>query len=166
VAPLLDLPAEAMALIDANIFIYALRELSAQCQNLLVRCRSQQVFGVTTLEIVNEVSHRLMLAEAVEEGIISRPLATLLAGRHDAIASLRKYWALTSQMFETNLVVLPLEERRVRRAHVVRTSYGLLTLDSMLVAAAEENGINNLATLDSDFDNIPKLNVYKPTDLA
>jgi hypothetical protein len=56
---------------------------------------AQEVFGVTTLEVVNEVSHRLMLAEAVEESIIGRPLAALLAGKHNSIIRLRRYWTLT-----------------------------------------------------------------------
>jgi len=64
-----------------------------------------------------------------------------------------------------NLAVLALEEPRVRRGQQVRISHGLLTTDSLLVAAAEENGITNLVTLDSDFDHIAGLTVYKPTDL-
>jgi predicted nucleic acid-binding protein len=64
-----------------------------------------------------------------------------------------------------NIAVLALQESRVRRAHVVRTSHGLLTTDSLLVAAAEEHHIDNLVTLDSDFDHIAGLTVYKPTDL-
>ena len=83
VVPLLGLRTGAMAVIDANIFVYAFRERSAQCAGLLARCRAQEVFGVTTLEVVNEVTHRLMLAEAVQEGIIGRPLAALLAGKHN-----------------------------------------------------------------------------------
>ena len=65
-----------------------------------------------------------------------------------------------------NIAVLALQEARVRRAHTVRTSYGLLTTDSLIVAAAEENSIENLVTLDADFDQIPGLTVYKPTDLT
>jgi predicted nucleic acid-binding protein len=166
IAPLRDLSSGTVAVIDANIFIYALRRLSPQCQNLLERCRAQEVFGVTTLEVINEVSHRLMLAEAVEEAIISRPVATLLAGRHDSIARLQRYWTLTAQIFQMNLAVIPLDEPRVRRAQAVRASYGLLTMDSLLVAAAEDNGTTSFVTLDSDFDDISALTVYKPTDLA
>ena len=165
VVPLLGLPTGARAVIDANIFVYAFRERSAQCEGLLARCRAQEVFGVTTLEVVNEVCHRLMLAEAVEEGIIGRPHAALLAGKHDSITRLRRYWTTTSRIFEMNLAVLALEEPRVRRGQQVRISHGLLTLDSLLVAAAEENSITNLVTLDSDFDHIAELTVYKPTDL-
>ena len=165
VVPLLGLPTGARAVIDANIFVYAFRERSAQCEGLLARCRAQEVFGVTTLEVVNEVCHRLMLAEAVEEGIIGRPLAALLAGKDDSIARLRRYWTMTTKILEMNLAVLALEEPRARRGQQVRISCGLLTTDSLLVAAAVENSITNLVTLDSDFDHIAGLTVYKPTDL-
>lgn len=116
--PLLGLPTGAVPVIDANIFVYAFRELSAQCEGLLTRCRAQEVFGVTTLEVVNEVSHRLMLAEAVEEGVIGRPLAALLAGKKSSIARLQKYWTMTTRIFEMNLAVLALEEasRQARSA--------------------------------------------------
>jgi predicted nucleic acid-binding protein len=122
IAPLLDLPSGAMAVIDANIFIYAMRGLSPQCQNLLERCRAQEVFGVMTLEVVNEVSHRLMLAEAVEKAIIIRPAANLLAGKRGSIARLQKYWTLTAQIFTMNLAVIPLDEARVRRIWFARFS--------------------------------------------
>jgi len=163
VLPLVGLPAGALVLVDANIFVYAFRGLSTDCESFLERCRAQQVFGATTLEVVNEVCHRLMLAEAVDKGIISRPAAVALAGKRDSIMRLQRYWPLTTRILEMNLVVLALDESRVRRAHAVRTSYGLLTTDSLLVAAAEENGIRNLVTLDSDFDHVAGLT--KPTDL-
>jgi len=95
-----------------------------------------------------------MLAEAVDEGIITRPAAGALAGKRDSVRRLQRYWSLTTLIFEMNLAVLSLEESRVRRAQAVRTSYGLLTTDSRLGAAAEENLIPNLVTLDSDFDTL------------
>ena len=73
VVPLAGLPAGTLVLIDANIFVYAFRELSTECERFLERCRAQQVFGATTLEVVNDVCHRLMLAEALDEGVIGRP---------------------------------------------------------------------------------------------
>ena len=165
VAPLAGLPAGVLVLIDANIFVYAFRGLSAECERFLERCVAQRVFGATTLEVVNDVCHRLMLAEAVDEGVIGRPAAVALAGKRDAIKRLHRYWPLTLQIFEMNIAVLALEEPRVRRAHIVRASHGLLTTDSLLVAAAEEKRITNLVTLDSDFDQIAGLTIYKPMDL-
>lgn len=38
--------------------------MSAQCRTLLERCAREEVFGVTTVEVINEVTQRLMLAIA------------------------------------------------------------------------------------------------------
>lgn len=65
---------------------------------------SEQVFGITSFEVVNEVTHRLMAAEALGTGVI-------------------------------------------------------------ILAAMEENGVDSLATRDSDFDHISNLKIYKPTDI-
>src|SRR5947208_8133031 len=43
--------------------------------------------------------------------------------------------------------------------------HGLLTNDSLIVAAMEEFGIDSLATRDNDFDHISELIVYKPSDI-
>jgi predicted nucleic acid-binding protein len=43
--------------------------------------------------------------------------------------------------------------------------HGLLTKDSLVLAAADAYGIEALASRDSDFDNIEWLTVYKPTDV-
>jgi len=53
----------------------------------------------------------------------------------------------------------------VRRAQVMREHYGLLTNDSLILAAADLYGINCLATRDDDFDDVPWLTVYKPGDI-
>ena len=47
----------------------------------------------------------------------------------------------------------------------VRSSYGLLTNDSLILAAMSDYGIDSLATRDGDFDHVPTLTVYKPTDV-
>lgn len=35
----------------------------------------------------------------------------------------------------------------------------------IILAAMEENGVDSLATRDSDFDHISNLKIYKPTDI-
>lgn len=152
-------------LVDANIFIYAFLGRSGQCLHLLERCRSEEVFGITTVEVVSEVCHRLMLVEAVDAGLIRKPSAVDLKGKRPGIQRLTRYWALTSQILNLNFVVVPLDDRRLRRGQQVRTNYGLLTNDSLIVAAAQEHGINYSASRDEDFDRIPELVVCKPSDI-
>ena len=77
-----NLPRGADVFLDANIFIYAFAAQSTDCRDLLRRCAREEVYGITTLEVINEVTHRLMLSEAVARrrvGVGSWPL--LFKGR-------------------------------------------------------------------------------------
>ncbi len=115
--------------------------------------------------LVSEVCHRLMLVEAVDAGLIRKPSAADLRRRRTGIQRLTRYWALTSQILNLNFVVVPLDDRRLRRGQQARADYGLLTNDSLIVAAAQEYGINYLASRDEDFDRIPELVVCMPSDI-
>lgn len=160
-----NLPAGTHVFIDANIFIYAFLGHSNQCRDLLGRCATEQVLGITTLEVVNEVTHRMMLAEALGTGVIKRDSVRDLQGKWREIAKLTEYWAQTSAIFGLNILVLPSDEGRLHRAQTIRARHGLLTNDSLIVAAMEELGIHSLAPRDNDFDHISDLTVYTPIDI-
>ncbi len=51
-------PPGADVFLDANIFIYAFTATSPECEVFLARCARQDVFGVTSYEVVNETTHR------------------------------------------------------------------------------------------------------------
>ena len=106
-----------------------------------------------------------MLIEAAETTVITRPTAADLRKRSTEVQRLTRYWTLTRQIFDLDIAVLPLNNRRHREAQQIRSTYGLLTNDSLIVAAAQEYGIESLASRDDDFDAIGGLTVYKPTDL-
>ncbi len=162
---LTSLPRGSEILIDANIFVYAFLEISPQCIEFLRRCSDEEVLAITTAEVVGDVCHRLMLAEAVNAGAISRHSAPLLKRKPEVIKSLTRYWRLTAGIFQLPILVLELDGTRLQQAHEMRMRHGLLTKDSLVLAAADEYGIGALASLDSDFDNIRWLTVYKPTDV-
>ena len=162
---LTNLPGGRDVLLDANVFVYAFRGQSPECLSLLRRCAQEEVTGITTVEIINEVCHKLMLAEALGRSIITRQTAQALNGRHDEIKRLAEYWTQTARIFELNILILSLEEARIRRAQQMRMLHGLLTNDSVILAAADEYGIDCLASRDGDFDQVPWLTIYKPTDL-
>ena len=164
--PLSALPGGTLVFVDANIFIYGLLGESRQCANLIERCRREAVAGVTTTEVVGEVCHRLMVKEAMDMGLIGRPAASALKSKHDAVRGLRKYWELTARIFQWNIVVLSSNEARHRAAQRIREEHGLLTNDSIVAAACFEHDIRSLATRDADFDVIPQLTVYSPSDLG
>ncbi len=72
------LPSHSLIFIDANIFAYGLRGQSGQCRQFLDRCLREEVTGVTLFKTVNEVTHRLMVAEAFSKRFITRATAKLL----------------------------------------------------------------------------------------
>lgn len=155
----------SVILVDANIFVYGFLGQSEQCVSMIERCRNEDLLGVTTTEVVSEVCHRLMLREAMDSGLINRPTASALKSKHHAISGLRKYWELTRQIFRLNLLVLGSDEARQHTAQRVRTEHGLLTNDSLIVATCLEYGVRALASRDTDFERIPELTVYRPSDL-
>jgi uncharacterized protein len=164
--PLPALSRGSLVFLDSNIFVYGLLGESQQCLDLMERCHKEEVTGVTSTEVIGEVCHRLMVKEAVDAGLISRPTAYALKPKHNAIRRLRRYWNLTERGFQLNLAVLGSDEARHRAAQQVRQRHGLLTNDSLIVAACFEHEIRSLATRDADFDPIPELTVYRPSDLG
>ena len=160
-----NLPAGTRLFLDANIFVYAFLGHSNECQGLLGRCATEQVLGITTLDLVNEVTHRMMLAEGVGKGVIKRERVRDLRGKWREVAKLTEYWTQTSAIFGLNILVLTTDEARLHVAQTIRVRHGLLTNDSLIVAAMEEFGIDSLATRDNDFDHISELIVYKPSDI-
>jgi predicted nucleic acid-binding protein len=162
---LTNLPHGSEVLIDANIFVYALLEVSPQCVEFLRRCSDEEVIAVTTADVLSDVCHRLMLAEAVTTGAILRQSALLLKGKPDRVRGLSRYWPLTAGILRLDILVLELNESRLRHSQQIRIQHGLLTKDSLVLSAAAEYGVRALASRDSDFDNIEWLIVYKPTDV-
>ena len=58
-----------------------------------------------------------------------------------------------------------MNETIIRNAQIVRQEAGLLTNDSMIVAAMREYGLSFLASNDADFERVRDITVFKPTDL-
>jgi predicted nucleic acid-binding protein len=160
-----NLPAGSDVVIDANIFIYAMGGTSPLSVAFLERCAREELLGVTTVEVINEVTHRLMLLEAVAKGHINKPNASALKGKPLVVRTLTDYWNFISRIFALNVLILGLEVPRLHRAERMRKAYGLLATDSLVLAALDEYGIGCLATGNGDFDHVAGITVYKPGDV-
>lgn len=164
VKPLTELAAGSRVLIDANVFIYAANRTSNHCRNFLGRCAQEELHGVTTFEALSDVCHRLMLQDALAAGIIQRPTAPQLRRLRRLVPQHATYWPSVVELLDMNLLLLELDETRFH-AQTIRDQHGLLTNDSLILAAAQSYRITNLASRDDDFDEVPWLTVYKPEDI-
>jgi predicted nucleic acid-binding protein len=67
---LADLPAHSFVFVDSNILIYGLSGASGQCRHLLDRCQREEITGITLYETINELTHRLMVTEALKRSVL------------------------------------------------------------------------------------------------
>jgi predicted nucleic acid-binding protein len=81
------------------------------------------------------------------------------------VPQLATYWPSVVELLDMNLLLLDLDEARFRDAQTIREQHGLLTSDSLVLAAAQTYRITNLATRDEDFDEVPWLTVCRPGDI-
>lgn len=160
-----NVPGRSFVFIDANVFIYALTAQSAECRQLFERCLREEVTGIALFETVNEVTHRFMIAEALSKGLITAGGARALRNKFQQIPTLTDHWLNTQRVLALNLLFMPVNEAIIRNAQTVRQEAGLLTNDSMIVAAMCEYGLSFLASNDADFERVRNITVFKPTDL-
>jgi predicted nucleic acid-binding protein len=151
--------------IDANIFVYGLSETSAQCRNFLERCSREEIFGVSLFEIVNESTHKFMLAEAFQKGLISKETSRNLRDRFTVIPKLEDYWSDTQRILDLNLLLVSTREGILRQAHSERQEAALLTNDSMIISCMRDMGIIALATNDTDFVRVRDIEIFRPDDV-
>ncbi len=166
-AALDTVPDGSNVLIDANVFVYGLSNVSPQCKNFLSRCSREQVYGITLFEVVHEATHQFMRAEARAKGLFTgaEKGSKYLSKHPEEVRRLVDYWVNTQRILTLNLVFLPDEEKIVLGAQVARVEAGLLTNDSVIVGAMREYGISNIATSDGSFAMVHGLSIFSPTDL-
>ncbi len=166
-AALDTVPDGSNVLIDTNVFIYGLSNASAQCTNFLARCSREQIYGITLFEVVQEATHEFMRAEAKAKGLFTaQERGVKYLSRHpEEVRQLTDYWVNTQKILALNLVLLPSDEKIVVGAQTVRDEVGLLTNDSVIVAAMREYGISNIASNDGMLGAVPGLSVFSPTDI-
>jgi predicted nucleic acid-binding protein len=152
--------------IDANIFVYNFGAQSAECKELLLRCARGELIGCTLTSVLSEVLHRLMIAEAIEKGhITDKNPVKKLRENPEIIKKLTTYIHDVEKIGEMNINIIALTNELIKKSAKIRQTEGLLTNDSIVVAAIKDLGLSNLVTNDSDFDHIKWLYVYKPADL-
>ena len=164
--PLLSVPVGTDIFIDANIFVYGLNRVSPQCWLLLERCSREEITGISLFEIVNEATHKFMLAEAVPKSIITPPgSAAALRRRYSDIPTLIDYWRETERILSLNILLFSTDEQIVRSAQPERQSASVLTNDSMILSWMREYRIRHIATADRDFVRASGITVFGPDDI-
>jgi predicted nucleic acid-binding protein len=152
--------------LDATIFIHHFTGQSLQCRRLLERCEEGEVGGVTCTAAIAEVTHRLMMIEAVSRRMIEGGnVARKLRERPDVVRRLQMYQTQIDRIPVMGIDILPVDAQVIAASAEFRRLYGLLTNDSIIAACAASASIRILASADRDFAAIDGFVVHHPGDL-
>jgi predicted nucleic acid-binding protein len=161
-----EIPEGERIFVDANILIYHFSGVSPESRAFLQRCERKQVEAFTGIHILLEVTHRLMVLEALHKGVISggQP-ARRLKEQPALVKRLSDYNRSVRQIPRLGIRVRAVTLPMVRTSEAIRLEAGLMTNDSVTVALMRQMGLTAIATYDADLDSIAGLRVYQPGDI-
>lgn len=162
-----DIPGGSLCVIDTNVLLYAEQGVSDQAQRLLRRCARGELSGLLPQTVWQEVTHKLMLAEAMTKGLISggNP-AGRLAAKPEAIRSLSLYRAKVQALVDLGIGFESCTLTDLTKsAFGLQEKYGLLTNDAVVLAVAIRLKADALVSSDKAFHEVNEVAVHAPTDL-
>lgn len=162
-----DIQSGSLCVIDTNILLYAEQGLSAQAKRLLRRCSTGELIGILPQTVWQELTHRLMLAEAMMLGKIAGPNpARQLAQKPDVVRSLSIYKEKIAALQDLGLGFETCTRKDLLEdALALQETYGLLTNDSVVLATALRLKAEVLVSSDVAFQRITAPMVAWPSDL-
>ncbi len=152
--------------IDSTIFIYHFTGVSDECRAFLERCEIGEIKGVSSVVVLAEVAHRLMMIEAVADKLVScGNVAKKLRGKPQVVKRLQVCRQQVERIPLMGIEVTPFDMRVLLFSMELQENYGLLLNDSLIAATAIVTGVETIATADSDFKRVKELHCLSPTDV-
>lgn len=159
-----EVPSSERIFIDTNIFLYSAFEhpdFGDSCKEFLKRVEEGTILGFTSELVLNEVFHKLMIAEIAEnQGIEARKVTGMVKKRPEVIGKLKVVWTEMELMssFKISLLNTPTFPEFVKLSR----EYMLMATDAAHLATMKSNGISSIASNDSDFRRVPWLKLWTP----
>ena len=162
-----DIQNGSLCVIDTNILIFAEQGVSAQAQRLLWRCSTGELIGVLPQTVWQELSHKLMLAEAMMLGRISGPnLSMHLTKKPEVIQSLSIYREKIAALQALGLGFEACKKEDVLGGLETQNKYGLLIKDAILLNIALRIEADVVVSKNTVFHTIEHITNASPSDIA
>lgn len=152
------------AFIDANIFLYSAFEhpiFGEPCKLFLERANKGEIFGYSSDLVLNEVFHKLMIAEVASKlGADAKKAAGIIKRRPEVLGDLEMTWIEIELINSINISIL--NGSTFPRFVELSKQHLLMATDAAHLAMMEAYGIDSIATNDKDYDRIKGLKIWKP----
>jgi predicted nucleic acid-binding protein len=162
-----DIQTGSLCVADTNVLLFAEQGASPQSQRLLRRCATGDLLITLPQTVWHELTHKLMLAEALMNGSISGPNpARKLARRREVVKQLGLYREKISSLVKLGLGFEPCTSTDFfDTAFAHQERYGLLMNDSLILATALRLKADVLVTADAAFREVAELQIAMPSDI-
>jgi predicted nucleic acid-binding protein len=162
-----SVPSTTEIFIDANIFVYHFSgptELTPACSAFLRRVENRDLVGFTSLTVVAEVLHRLMVIEATETLQVEAKRAVGYLKEHPTEAKkLLKHLTVPGKIQDMGVHPLAPTFDDLLASQEFKIGFGFLTNDAINLAVMKRHNLIHIATNDSDFERVEYLKVWKPS---
>lgn len=144
--------------IDANVYIYTYSPhatFGPACQQFLKRVESGDLRGFTSSDVVSDVAHRMLCLEACARFGWPYSNVAWRLKRHPAELKTLTMGEIAVDLIKaSNVTIISATWHHVKAASKLSKQFGLMTKDSLIVAMMQEEGIQQLASHDLDFDRV------------
>ncbi|HVB22109.1 MAG TPA: type II toxin-antitoxin system VapC family toxin [Ktedonobacteraceae bacterium] len=174
-----DLPHGTEVFVDTNIFHYHFERRSDTCTAFLLRVAQREITAYVNVQILSDLLHKLMLAEAVnrhyvnddDAGQLKRYLGNCRTNAQGP--RLEDYQTQFENILKIGLRVLPMNENLLKDTIRERKKYYLMVGDSLHLGTMNRRRVKNrevplqhIVTHDKDFMFVPDLTIWKPFDIV
>ena len=132
---LIAIPNGTQVFVDTMIFYLHFQGRSAACTALINRIAQGEIKAYVNTQVLSELLHKLMLAEAYSKGFIRDRKAAMLkkalAIDRSIAANLLDYQLQFEDILAIGLEVLPVTSELLVDTKVERKTHGLMTGDSL-----------------------------------
>lgn len=161
-----DIPAGSRVFVDATIFFDHItkdRVFGKACMAFLQRIENGEIQGFTSVIVLNELLHKLVIGEVRQKHRLSRAAVIRFIDKNPSVLKgLKAYWLVADIAAISNLQVLDVLAADFAQAATLMEQHHLLSNDALHIAVMRRNGLDMLASNDSDFQRVLWLKLYQP----
>jgi len=163
---LTDIGNGSLVFIDANIFLYSIGShpvYGEPCKEFLKRVEEKMFDGRSSVVVLNELLHKLVLGEiSMKHGLTLSQSLSLIKKNPRMLSSLEAYGLVDKLEEMPNLTIHEVTPQIFNSARSYMRKYNLMSNDAIHVATCKSHGIKHIATNDADFQRVDFLKVWKP----
>jgi len=169
---LATLPPGTSVFVDTIIFDLHFRNRSATCSAFVERIARGEISAFVNTQVLSDLLHKLMLAEAQLKGLIpdrtARKLRDRLTANRAIMVNLTDYQSQFENTLAIGIRVLSVTGKLLRESKKERLAHGLMVGDSLHLCNMNRCAVPicNIVTRDGDFNHVANVVVWEPLDVV